>query len=149
MDFTHTEKQVVVRLIKNPKLRLKEKRERHLIGDDRHPLFLFPETSLSSLCPDVIEHVLLLLLLPLLLQHLRGHHRLHLIRVVVLTLGGVAEEEPPQHHHAAHRHQNNAHDGAQFQSHPQSPWRLLSCRSESSNKSLVVLDPPQHHHTAH
>ena len=91
---------------------MKEKRERHLIGDHRHPLFLFPETSLkskcifqrpllrqktsidlSSLCPDVVEHVLLLLLLPLLLQHLRGHHRLHLVRVVVLTLGDLARYE--------------------------------------------------------
>ena len=41
--------------------------------------------------PDVVEHGLLLLLLPLLLQHLRGHHGLHLVSVVVLALDTVDE----------------------------------------------------------
>ena len=57
--------------------------------------FLQQKTSidLSSLCPDVVEHVLLLLLLPLLLQHLRRHHCLHLVRVVVLTLRDLVRYE--------------------------------------------------------
>ena len=39
-------------------------------------------------------------------------------------LGGVAEQEPPEHHDAADGHQNDAHDGAQLQSHPAWPLTL-------------------------
>ena len=44
-------------------------------------------SHLPSLSPNIVEHLFLLLLLPLLLQHLSGHHGLHLVGVVVLPLG--------------------------------------------------------------
>ena len=52
----------------------------NLFGNHRAlPLFL---SDLS----DVVKHGLLLLLLPLLLEHLSSHHGLHLVSVVIFTL---------------------------------------------------------------
>merc|ERR1711981_762558 len=72
-----------------------------LVSYQRTSLLLLPSADL----PDIIKHLLLLPLLPLLLQHLGAHHGLHLVRVVVLSLGGVAEHQTPGHHEAAHGHE--------------------------------------------
>ena len=44
--------------------------------------------------------------------HLHQHQRRK------CDLGCVAEKESPEHHDAADGHQDDAHDGAQLQSHP-------------------------------
>merc|ERR1712024_21976 len=84
-----------------------------LVSYQRTSLLLLARADL----PDIIKHRLLLLLLPLLLQHLGGHHGLHLVRVVVLSLGGVAEHQTPGHHEAAHGHEDDPDYGTEVESH--------------------------------
>lgn len=89
----------------------------NLLGNHRTLPLLLPDLS------DVVKHGLLLLLLPLLLEHLGRHHGLHLVGVVIFTLTKniqndsdlylakirkishlccVAEDQAPGHHEGAH-----------------------------------------------